>query len=59
MAELGTVAATERELDRALADLRQLDRATYPNLPARAATEYRIGALRRRREHLLWNGNAS
>lgn len=57
MAELHTVAAVERELDTALVTLRQLDRAQYPNLPARAATEYRIGALRRRREALYGMAN--
>lgn len=53
MAELRTVAACERELDAALVMLRQIERAAgASNLVARASTEYRIGALRRRREAL-------
>lgn len=45
----------ERELDRALADLRRLQADPQQNLLAQASTEYRIGALRRRRETLAWS----
>jgi hypothetical protein len=52
MAQLLTIEAVERELDAALIDLRALDRAPLSHLVARAAIEYRIGALRRRKATL-------
>jgi len=58
MAELHTVQQVKYQLDHALRDLRQLDRAQFPNLQARTATEYRIGALRRRKEQLDGLANA-
>lgn len=52
--EITSLTVCERELDRALSDLRKLTsvRAINSNVLAAASIEYRIGALRRKREAL-------
>lgn len=50
--DLVTVLDVEREIDAALKDLRALE--TSSNLMAKAATENRIGQLRRRKSFLEW-----
>lgn len=47
---LPTVKACEDALDAALKDLRQLDGST--NVLARGSIEYRVGAIRKRRDVL-------
>lgn len=42
----------ERELDESLRQLRELHGVSSSNLLAQASIEYRVGALRRRREDL-------
>ena len=52
MSQIRDLRTCERELDRALAELRQAYGAASPNTIATSSIEYRIGALRRRREEL-------
>jgi hypothetical protein len=51
--QITSLKVCEDELDRALLDLRKLSKGgTNNNVLAAASIEYRIGALRRRREDL-------
>jgi len=50
--ECRTVGETEIEIDRALADLRQIQRTGPSNTLALASIEYRIGALREHKRGL-------
>ena len=50
--ECRTVPETEAEIDRALADLRAIQRSGPSNTLALASIEYRIGALRQHKTNL-------